>query len=235
MFSGSAEFYDAIYSFRDYAAETAQVAAAIRAAHPGANTVLDVACGTGEHASRLSRDHGFDVDGLDLDEGLLRQARAKHPAGTFFHGDMSDFALGRIYDVVSCLFSSIGYLVTPQRTRQALDCFRSHLVPGGVMIVEPWFPPGVLEAGRVSRLTATYEGRSVERVGWNDIEGRVSRLHFDYRIETVGGSRTASEIHELGLFTQEEMAAIFAEAGLRARFEPGGPTSRGLWVARAAA
>ena len=51
MFTASAEFYDLIYStFKDYAAEAAQIASVLRRVNPGCRTVLDVACGTGEHA-----------------------------------------------------------------------------------------------------------------------------------------------------------------------------------------
>src|SRR5262249_32549556 len=131
MFTESAEFYDAIYSFKDYAAEAAQVAAKTRAARPDSRTILDVACGTGEHARLLAQRHGFEVDGLDLDPGLLRLARQKHPAGQFLQADMSDFTLGRRYDAILCLFSSIGYLVTLDRITRALVCFRRHLAPRG--------------------------------------------------------------------------------------------------------
>jgi len=232
VFTESAEFYDALYAFRDYTAETARLAAIVRAAHPGARSILDVACGTGEHAMRLARDHGFDVDGLDLDDGLLRAARTKHPAGTFFHGDMSGFALETRYDAVLCLFSAIGYLVTFERTVRALDCFRRHLRPRGVVIVEPWFRPGELEDDRVVRLTAAHGDAQIERTGRTRIDGRVSRLHFDYRIDAPGGTRHVSEVHELGLFTVEEMAAALEEAGLHAEYDPVGLSGRGLWVAR---
>jgi SAM-dependent methyltransferase len=235
MFTESADLYDAIYSFKDYAAEASQIAAVIRATHPGARRILDVACGTGEHARHLAASHGFDVDGLDLDAGLLRVARDKHRAGRFFEADMSDFSLRARYDAVLCLFSSIGYLVTLERTLRALMCFRRHLRPGGVLLVEPWFPPGGLEEGRVFRQTGTHLGRTVERVSRVEIDGRVSRLRFEYRIETPHGERRASEVHELGLFTREEMATAFAEAGLRAEFDAVGPTGRGLWIARSAA
>ena len=232
MFTESAEVYDAIYSFKDYAAEAAQITALVRATHPQARTVLDIACGTGEHARCLAANHGFEVDGLDLDAGLLRLAREKHPSGRFFQADMSQFALGKRYDVLLCLFSSIGYLVTLERIRHALSCFREHLGEGGVALVEPWFPPGAMEHGRVSRQTGTHLGRAVERICRCEIDGRISRLHFGYSIETPDGVRRVSEVHELGLFTQGEMAAAFRASGFRAEFDPAGLTGRGLWAAR---
>jgi len=61
-----------------------------------------------------------------------------------------------------------------------------------------------------------------------------SRLHLDYRIETADGMRTATEVHEPGLFTNEEMADLFARAGLRAQFDSAGTSGRGPWLARAA-
>lgn len=121
MFTESAEFYDAIYSFKDYVAEADQIVARVRSVRPGARTVLDVACGTGEHVRLLADRHGFDVDGLDFDPGLLRVARTKHPLGRFFEADMSSFVLERRYDAILCLFSSIAYLVTLERVTQARD------------------------------------------------------------------------------------------------------------------
>ena len=234
MFTESAEVYDAIYSFKDYAAESARIAALVRTIHPEARTVLDIACGTGEHARHLAANHGFEVDGLDLDAGLLRVAQQKHPTGRFFQGDMSEFALETRYDVLRS-FSSIGYLVTLERVRRALGCFREHLGEGGVALVEPWFSPGGLEDGRVFRHAGRHLGRAVERVSRNEIVDRISRLHFDYAIDTPTGTRRVSEVHELGLFTTEEMAAAFQGAGLHGEFNPIGLTGRGLWVARSAA
>jgi ubiquinone/menaquinone biosynthesis C-methylase UbiE len=235
MFTESAEFYDAIYSFKDYAGEAAQIAALVRSVQPDARAVLDVACGTGEHARLLAEHHGFEVDGLDLDPGLLRVAREKHPSGRFFEADMSDFSIEERYDVILCLFSSIAYLVTLERIGRALTCFRRHLAPEGTVLVEPWFPPGGLDTSRVFRFTGTHRGMQVTRVSRNEIHGRVSRLHFEYEIEGLDGTRRASEVHELGLFTPGEMRTAFEAAGLTAKFDPVGLTGRGLWIAKAAA
>ncbi|MGC4045663.1 MAG: class I SAM-dependent methyltransferase [Armatimonas sp.] len=231
MFVESAEFYDAIYSFKDYAAESEQIAALIRAAQPAALTVLDIACGTGEHVRLLSTKHGFDVDGLDINSELLTVARTKNPTGHFYKADMSDFSLGHTYDAIVCLFSSIGYLTSLEQVERALVCFQEHLAPGGVVLVEPWFSPGMLDTSRVSKNTATYQGRSVIRTSRITVEGRLSRIHFSYEIETPEGIRQATEVHELALYTPKEMGAAFWSAGFVANFDPKGPTGRGLWTA----
>ncbi len=233
MFSASAELYDALYAFKDYAAEAARVAALAHALHPEARTVLDVGCGTGEHARLLAASHGFEADGIDLDPGLLAVARAKHPAGRFTIADMSRFSLGRRYDVVLCLFSSIGYLVTLDRLTRALRCFRDHLAPDGIVLVEPWFAPGTLEPERTGTQTATAGDTHVVRTSRTEIAGRVSRLHFAYVVERPSGREEFQEVHELGLWTPAEVGGAFAAAGLAATFDPEGISGRGLWTARA--
>jgi SAM-dependent methyltransferase len=234
MFDASAEYYDLIYaSFKDYQAEAGQVASLLRRLRPACRTLLDVACGTGEHA-RLLAGAGFIVDGLDLDATFVRIARQKHPAGRFFEADMSGFRLPHRYDAVVCLFSSIGYLRTLDRVAGAFACFREHLAPGGVVVVEPWFAPGVLEHGRVARNTGEADGVRVTRSSRVEVEGRPSRLHFDYEITDGTGTRHASEVHELGLFTTQEILEAFRQAGLEADYDPKGLTDRGLYVARSA-
>ncbi len=232
MFNASAEFYDQIYStFKDYDAEAVRIASLLRQVNPRCQTVLDVACGTGEHARLLAAD-GFAVDGLDLDAAFVRLARQKHPAGRFFEADMSDFHLPHRYDAVTCLFSSIGYLRTLDRVVRALTCFREHLAPGGVIVVEPWFAPGVLDVNRVARNIGEANGVRVTRVSRVEVEGRLSRLRFEYEIAAATGTRQASEVHELGLFTVAELMEAFRNAGLNAEYDPKGLADRGLYLAQ---
>jgi len=233
MFSESAELYDLIYSsFKNYGAETDQLFDVLSRARPGLNTVLDVACGTGEHARLLAERHGLAVDGIDLDPAFVEIARRKHPAGRFVVADMSDFDLGRRYDAVMCLFSSIGYLRTIDRVTRAIGRFRDHLEPGGVIVVEPWFAPGVLTYGYTSTDVGEGDGLRVVRRARTEVDGRISRLHFDYDITQNAQTRHASEIHELGLFTSDEVRAAFEENGLVVEHDPKGLIGRGLYVGR---
>lgn len=233
MFSASAEFYDLIYStFKDYVAEVEQITSLLRRLNPECETVLDVACGTGEHA-RLLAARGFVVDGVDLDPAFVGIAAQKHPAGQFFAADMSDFHLSGRYDAVLCLFGSIGYLKTLDRVGRALACFREHLAPGGTIIIEPWFEPGTLDPARVFRHAGEGNGVRVSRVSRMEIEGRISRIHFEYEIADATGTRRSSEVHELGLFTRAELLRTFQGIGLQVDHDPKGLTDRGLYVASA--
>ena len=233
MFTESAELYDAIYfGFKDYATEAADIARRIRAEHPLARTVLDVACGTGEHAKRLAEHHGFEVDGVDLNGEFLRLARLKHPAGRFYEADMREFDLPGRYDAVICMFSSIGYVKTLPELERALRNFRRHLAPNGIVMVEPWFPPEAVSAGHKSTRTAEANGVHVERVSTTDIDGRLFLLRFDYTIREGDRVRHTTELHELGLFTRDETLQAFAAAGLTARHEAPTELNRGLYLAR---
>jgi ubiquinone/menaquinone biosynthesis C-methylase UbiE len=134
-FIQSAELYDAVYSFKNYARESDRLRAAINELVPGARTLLDVACGTGEHAKFLKQHYA--VDGIDLSEDYLRAARLKNPSGNYTCADMTEFTLNRTYDVVTCLFSAIGIVRTFERLERAVVCMARHLRPGGALIVEP--------------------------------------------------------------------------------------------------
>jgi SAM-dependent methyltransferase len=233
VFSESAAFYDAIYgAFKDYRAESARVAAMLRSVQPTVCTVLDAACGTGEHVRFLRADNGLLADGLDMDPGLLAVARRKVPDAEFFEADMSSFALRRKYDAIVCLFSSIGYLRTLDRVTAALTCFRQHLNPTGVIVVEPWFAPGVLRLGTTDTKRGEVDGVGIARTSHVAVDGRLSTITFDYELTGSSGVRHVREIHELGLFTPEEMLSCFRDAGLSASFDAEGLTGRGLYTAR---
>jgi ubiquinone/menaquinone biosynthesis C-methylase UbiE len=149
MFSKSAQYYDEIYASidKDYAAEANKVHKVVQASKKSkGKSLLDVACGTGFHASLLRK--YYQVEGIDLDPEMLSVAKKKHPKIRFHQGDMTDFDLGRQFDVIVCLFSSIGYVKTISRLQKAIKNMRRHLLPGGVLLIEPWFTPKQWHPGR---------------------------------------------------------------------------------------
>jgi len=228
LFIESSELYDAIYKFKDYARESERLRILIDNAVPGARTILDVACGTGEHAKFLKRH--YRVDGIDINERYLRAARLKNPAGNFTCADMLDFDLGRTYDVVTCLFSAIGIVRTFARLETAIACMARHVRPGGALIIEPWFTPEQWRPARPFILTGEIGTDKVYRLSHSLQEGALSVLLHNYLRATRAGVEHYSERIELGLFTRDEMTWAFEFTGMVVRYGSEGLMGRGLYV-----
>jgi len=231
MFSKSAQYYDEIYAAadKDYAAEVSKAHKIIQQhkSSPG-KALLDVACGTGAHAGLLSR--YYQVEGLDLDPEILSVARRKHPKLQFHQGDMARFDLGRQFDIIVSLFSSIGYVRTKSRLQRAARTMSRHLLPGGVLLVEPWFSPRRWKPGRSFVLKIDKPSLKIVRMSHSGQRGRVSVLEFQYLIGTSKGIEHRAEIHELGLFTHREYMDAFKAAGLNVLHDPKGLDGRGLYI-----
>lgn len=228
----SAALYDAIYRGvgKDYGAEASTIIDLVRANHVQARTLLDVACGTGGHLEHLSR--AFAAEGLERSRHMASLARAKLPGVTVHEGDMRAFDLGRRFDVVTSLFSSIGYMLTVEDLARAVAAMAAHLAPGGLLVVEPWFNPEQWIDGHVVANSATEPGLAVARVSLSHRRGRVSTLDFHYTVATAAGVDRFHERHDLGLFSRGEYEAAFAAAGCSATYEEPGLTGRGLYLAR---
>ncbi len=162
---------------------------------------------------------------------MVDLARSKNPTGLFLQADMVEFDLHRTFDVVLSLFSSIGYVRTLERLKSAIASMGRHVARDGLLIIEPWFEPGVLQDGYVSLTTAERDGIWVCRMSHSRIVDRLSYILFEYLIGTSKGLRRASEEHQLGLFTREEMLGSIRSAGFSADFDPEGITGRGLYIA----
>jgi len=231
MFSKSAKFYNSIYATigKDHSLEAQQVHHIIQQykKSPG-NTLLEVACGTGLHASVLQEK--YQVEGLDLDAEILAVARQDHPDIPFYQADMADFDLGKQFDAITCLFSSIGYTKTKERLEQSIQNMNQHLLPGGVLIVEPWFTPEKWRPGYVSALFVDQPNLKISRMNISEVDGRLSFFVFHYTVGTPQAIEYFTERHELGLFTHEEYLDAFRKTGLDVNHDPEGLDGRGLYI-----
>lgn len=230
-YGDSAPWYDAVYeAIGDHAASAAALAAWIERRNPGARTVLEGACGTGLVLRRLA-DRGFEVDGFDLAPAMIAQARRRLPGARLWVDDLRTWTVRARYDAIVCVGSSIAYVVTEAALRDAIGRMADRLAPGGVLLVEPWFPPEVWEDGRRDRLTVDRDGTRIVRESTSSRDGDRSILRFDFRIDGPGVSRRFSESHVMGLFTDGQMRSAFARAGLAVERDAAYPTGRGLYVA----
>jgi dTDP-3-amino-3,4,6-trideoxy-alpha-D-glucopyranose N,N-dimethyltransferase len=230
MFAKSQQFYDAVYSFKDYTAEAESIVQVIRKAAPEAQTLLDVACGTGMHLADFVRH--FDCEGIDLDEEMVVLAKARVPEATLHQGNMVEFDLGKRFDVVVCLFSSIGYADTLADMRKACKCFAAHLNKGGLLVVEPWITPENFADQKLGSIFVDRHDLKLARIHVSRRSGNKSVIDFHYLVGTLDGVDHFEERHVMGLYTDEEYQEAFVDAGFAVSKDPEGPMGRGLWIGK---
>lgn len=235
LFDRWAELYDATYAAKgkDYRGEAARVLALARERLPGGavRSLLDVACGTGEHL-RWLRDE-VAVAGVDRSEAMLSVARRKLPGVRLERSDMTAMRLGRRFDVVTCLFSSVGYLADEPALRVAVRRMAEHLEPGGLLVVEPALTPERLQPPRTSVLEFPCGGARVRRTTSARHDGDVLRIRFEYEIDSGGRAERLTEEQPIRLFTDGSYRAAFESVGIEVDHDPHGLTGVGLYLGRA--
>ena len=231
VFSKTAQYYDKLYAQKDYAGEVQRLISLIGAQTDEKQlTLLDAACGTGLHIEHMIGH--FSVEGLDVCPELLEIARARLPDIRFHLADMTDFDLAKRFDIVTCLFSSIGYVRTLDRLRDAVKCMTAHLKPLGVLVIEPWFTPGEWQPNTVHGIYIDEPELKIARINTSRVEGRVSVLDMHHLVGTPEKTEHIVEHHELGLFEVEEMIVVMQGAGLKVTYDAEGLTGRGLYIGK---
>ena len=99
---------------------------------PQSDRVLDGGCGTGRTAIELAR-RGIDIVGVDLDEVMLQQARAKAPQLDWRLGDLSIMALDKLFDAI-VLAGNVMIYLTPGTEAATITNLAAHLNPGGLLV-----------------------------------------------------------------------------------------------------
>ena len=229
MYDRSAEFYDAIYSFKDYEKEAAKLHQLIQKHKRSTdNDLLEVACGTGGHITYLK--NNYSVEGLDLNPQMLRLAGKKHPDVVFHRGDMVSFKLKKHFDAITCLFSAIGHVKTKRKLGLAVRNMSRHLKPGGVLIVEPWITPQLWRKRSVHANFVDQPELKIARMNISKSRGRLSVLDMHHLVATPNRVEHFVERLELGLFTHDEYLDALRRAGLETSYDSEGLMGRGLYI-----
>ncbi|WP_007023450.1 class I SAM-dependent methyltransferase [Saccharomonospora iraqiensis] len=228
-----AEVYELTYRHRgkNWEEEARDVTAIVRAHCPRADSLLDVACGTGAHLAEFARQFGH-TEGVEIAPAMRQRALGRVPAGTAVHaGDMRTMRLDRHFDALTCLFTSAAFLPTPADLTTAIRRMAAHVLPGGVLVVEPWyFPEDFLDGYLGGDLVRTPD-RVVSRVSHSVRRADATHLHVEWTVADSSGIRRFTELEVMSLFTREEYLTAFDAAGCEAHYRPGWLTGRGLFVA----
>lgn len=210
-----ARLYDAFYADKPYADEARFVH---ELAGVGGGTLLDVAAGTGRHA-RAFADLGYEVTATDLNDELLDVGRAAGDGRVrFVQADMTHLDVdGGPFDLVTCLFDSIGYVQANDRVVAALRSLARHVAPGGALVVEFLHAPAIVRSGdpRRERAVALPDGRVATRTSEMTLDVERMLMHVRYEVALDGESHAEEQVNRV--FTVPEMRLLAESAGLEVR------------------
>ena len=135
---GLADFYDAFVG--DFAGDIPLFERMLP--RPDAR-VLDLACGCARIGIPLARGGAF-VDGIELSQDMLDlvgrnlegETEATRGRLTFTRGDMTNFDLGRRYDLVILGVTSISLLLQREQRQALFRCVSDHLLPDGRFVFD---------------------------------------------------------------------------------------------------
>jgi len=213
-----AKYYDRVYSFKDYLDEAVRLQnLIIKYLESGGNSLLDVGCGTGLHLKHLKDD--FLCTGVDISNSMLKIARKNVKGVSFKEADMKTLRLGKQFDVIVCLLSSIGYVKTAVSLEKTIQNFSKHLKKGGLALIEPSHAKSFYVSGEPR--IATYNGKDakIARVNFTKIRQATAVLNMHIVITERGkDAKYSMDRHELGLFGINNTLRIMKAAGLKSKY-----------------
>ena len=213
-----ARHYDEVVG-GDPLANGARVREHLRRHAPGALSLLELGCGTGQILAALPEVTA--LTGIDRSPQMLAQARARVPRARLIEADMADFDLDESFDAVICVFDTLNHLTDFARWCVLFDRVAAHLRTGGLFVFD------LNTVGQLQRLaqsvpwtlevTGATVTQHVERIG----DGRV-----DWHVVIdEGGVRRHERIGELAMPLTTVAAALAAE------FEPIEAADEDGWAA----
>jgi len=200
-----APFYDRVMG--DRTAEVDRIRTYISKHHQGAQSLLELGCGTGALLAGLAAD--LSVTGIDRSPEMLSVAARTVPAARLVQADITAFALPARFDVVMCMFDTLNHVTTVDGWNSLFRCAHEHLSDGGLFIFD------VNTSGRLQRLAGAppyldeFDGNVVVMTVRSARDGLVlweTRI-FEHQKDDI--YRLHDEpIYELGLPVAQIRAAI---------------------------
>ena len=132
-----AKFYDTIYGnefHHKYAIFIRKIIKENKIKNP---LILDVACGTGKLIYELKKNiKDLSIEGLDSSKQMLRIAKAKNKKFKYYNQNLINFRTKKKYDIITCAFDSLNYLIKIEDLDKTLKNVYGHLKNNGLFIFD---------------------------------------------------------------------------------------------------
>ncbi|HEU5161083.1 MAG TPA: class I SAM-dependent methyltransferase [Streptosporangiaceae bacterium] len=216
--------YELACAFRDIPAEVDALlrwSTLHRTADTQVRTVLELAAGPAEHAREFAA-RGIAATALDLNPAMCAYA-AERGAGLPLHvveGDMTDFRLGRRFDLIITMLDSTAHLMTLDALVAHLDRVAEHLAAAGVYVIEMSHPADRLteRARSSSTWRVARDGEQID-VRWGEPDDALDPItqivedHVTITVTAGGATRKIRGIVPYRFWTATELEAAIRLSG----------------------
>ena len=185
-------------------------------------TLLDVGCGAGGHLFYFAK-LGYRCTGVDISSSMLAIARKKlsilQPKPTLRRTDARSLRLKKQFDVVVSLFHVVSYMTTLQDARRFLQALRTHARPGGLVVFDCWWGPGVLaDAPKTQYKKVTTRGETLHKIKIPILHRNAHTVDVYHHVFVQAANGRAPihrmEKHTLRYFFYPEVVTLLEEVGL---------------------
>lgn len=208
VFGTYSKYYNLLYKDKDYAGEARYVHSLIQKYHPGATTILNLGCGTGNHDFEFAK-LGYVVTGIDMSAEMLAVANDRLSTHNtqlsslnFVQSDIRTVRLENNFDVIVSLFHVMSYQTTNDDLKAAFATVKANLKPGGLFLFDCWYGPAVLTDPPVVRVKRLEDDEvEVLRIAEPVIHYNENVVDVNYQVmvteKTTGKMEQLKELHRM--------------------------------------
>lgn len=211
-----ARIYDDLMDDVDYEIWADFIDAIIQQHHPGAVSILELACGTGSMAISLDELECYHILATDQSEEMLdigRRKKQQHNADVRFERmDFQDIHTTETFDIVVCVFDSVNYILNEEALVHFLNGIQQVLGPNGLFIFDFTTPRNSIQAISMLNNEEGYSGQ-YRYFRKSSYEPR-KQLHYNnFSIERLAADHeqvieTFNEEHVQRIYSLAEMQSI---------------------------
>lgn len=214
-----AEYYDLMRQYRDYDKECQFTNNLIQRHHLGTKKVLDICCGTGEHAIRMAK-LGYEVTGIDLSQDMLNIATEKAKrAGVsidFRCVDVNELGITGEFKVAYCLGYTFLYMITDSDATSFFTAIRKALSIGGLFLVDFINGLSLIEDFQRDKFMYQNDNTTIFRFEQSSLDKkrRVKHIEFCYFIDHHDGHiKTIFAEEDLRVFYDDKVQSLMSSCG----------------------
>lgn len=206
VFKKYATYYDQFYKNKNYEKECLLIDKLLKSySHHKVKSLLDLGCGTGNHAIPLAQKN-YRVTGIDLSGEMLRIAEKKSrvvkssKSLKFVKGDIKSFSLNEKFDGAIMMFAVLGYQLTNMSIMDTFRTIRNHLKIGGILIFDVWYGNAVLNEGPSTRVTTFRKNKNeVIRIAKGELDLMNNVCKVEYQILEISSDKVINQVDETHL------------------------------------